>query len=236
MKFDPQEGYVDTGFRRAYMPLVSVYDHASKEMRQVRLDDAYEAGVPIEELNVTPITRELLEAVQSSLDSSAWDTDCQRVMKNHLRSIIRSHLIAATEAPDPFVYIASFAYQAARLAPEKPESAERFYKYLARVVTVYLKSHGYYMPDKIYPLLFKAIETTSATKIDKVVKGLHIQIPIGSLDKYINSYVQLNDGKMDITSNKRIAIDHAIPLAEQLSVTNKNSDKKKEDRDKDSDS
>lgn len=219
MKFDPQEGYVDTGFRKAYTPLVSVYDPASKEMCQVRLDEAYEAGVPIEELNVTPITMELLETVQSALDPSDWDNDCQGVMKSQLRFITRPHLIAATKAPDPFVYIASFAYQAAQQAPENPESAELFHKYLARVVTVYLKSHGYYMPDTIYPLFIEAIANTSATRIDKVIKGLHIQIGISSLKKYLNTHVQLNDGQMDITSNKRIAANHVSSIAEQLNVT-----------------
>lgn len=233
MKFDPQEGYVDTGFRKAYTPLVSVYDPASKEMCQVRLDEAYEAGAPIEELNVTPITMELLETVQSALDPSDWDDDCQGVIKSQLRFITRSHLIAATKAPDPFVYIASFAYQAARQAPKNPESSEHFYKYLARVVTVYLKSHGYYMPDTIYPLFIEAIANTSATQIDKVVKGLHIQIGISSLKKYLNSYVQLNDGQIDITSNKRIASEHAIPIAEQLSVTDEDRAPKDQDKEKD---
>ena len=187
MIFDPQEGYVDTGFRRTYMPCVSVYDHASKEMIQVRLNEAYRAGVAIAELNVTPITKELLDAVKHSLN--------------------------------PFVYIASFTYQAAQLAPQETESAERFYQYLARVVTVYLKSHGYYMPDTIYPLFIEAIATTSATRIDKVIKGLHTQIGISSLKKYLNSYVQLNEGQINITSNKRIAPNDASTIAEQLNVT-----------------
>ncbi|WPZ01154.1 hypothetical protein [Idiomarina sp. OXR-189] len=219
MRFDPQEGYVDTGFRRTHMPLVSVYDHASKEMIQVRLNEAYRAGVAIAELNVTPITKELLDAVKHSLNPSNWDGDCERITNNQLESVTWWHLIAATHAPDPFVYIASFTYQAAQLTPKEPESAERFYQYLARVVTVYLKSHGYYMPDTIYPLFIEAIANTSATRIDKVIKGLHTQIGIGSLKKYLNSYVQLNEGQINITSNKRIAPNDASTIAEQLNVT-----------------
>lgn len=201
------------------MPLVSVYDHASKEMIQVRLNEAYRAGVAIAELNVTPITKELLDAVKHSLNPSNWDGDCERITNNQLESVTWWHLIAATHAPDPFVYIASFTYQAAQLTPKEPESAERFYQYLARVVTVYLKSHGYYMPDTIYPLFIEAIANTSATRIDKVIKGLHTQIGIGSLKKYLNSYVQLNEGQINITSNKRIAPNDASTIAEQLNVT-----------------
>lgn len=219
MIFDPQEGYVDIGFRRRYMPCVSVYDHASKEMIELRLNEAYRAGVAIAELNVTPITKELLNAVKNSLNPSDWDSDCDRIVNNQLESVTWWHLIAATHAPDPFVYIASFTYQAAQLAPKEPESAERFYQYLARVVTVYLKSHGYYMPDTIYPLFIEAIANTSATRIDKVIKGLHTQIGIGSLKKYLNSYVQLNEGQINITSNKRIAANDASTIAEQLNVT-----------------
>jgi len=217
--FDPQEGYVDTGFRRTYMPCVSVYDHASKEMIQVRLNEAYRAGVAIAELNVTPITKELLDAVKHSVNPSDWDGDCERITNNQFESVTRWHLIAATHAPDPFVYIASFTYQAAQLAPKEAESAERFYQYLARVVTVYLKSHGYYMPDTIYPLFIEAIANTSATRIDKIIKGLHTQIGIRSLKKYLNSYVQLNEGQLNITSNKRIAANDASTIAEQLNVT-----------------
>lgn len=219
MIFDPQEGYVDIGFRRRYMPCVSVYDHASKEMIELRLNEAYRAGVAIAELNVTPITKELLNAVKNSLNPSDWDSDCDRIVNNQLESVTWWHLIAATHAPDPFVYIASFTYQAAQLAPEEPESAERFYQYLARVVTVYLKSHGYYMPDTIYPLFIEAIANTSATRIDKVIKGLHIQIGISSLKKYLNSYVQLHEGQINITSNKHIAPNDASTIAEQLNVT-----------------
>lgn len=233
MIFDPQEGYVDTGFRRTNMPLVSVYDHASKEMLQVRLNEAYKAGVAIAELNVTPITKELLGAVKSSLNALDWDSDCDHVLSHRLERVTWQHLIAAMDAPDPFVYIASFAYQAAQLAPKEPESTERFYQYLARVVTVYLKSHGYYMPDTIYPILYEAIGKTSATRIDKVVKGLHIQIGIRSFNKYINNYVQLHDGQEDIISNRRIAIDQALPLAEQLSVTDVNEAPKDQDKEKD---
>ena len=225
MIFDPKEGYVDTGFRRTYMPCVSVYDHASKEMIELRLNEAYRAGVAIAELNVTPVTKELLDTVKSSLKASDWDNDCDRIVNNQLEMVTWQHLIAAMEAPDPFVYIASFTHQAAQLAPEEPESAERFYKYLARVATVYLKSHGYYMPDTIYPLLIEVIANTSATRIDKVIKGLHIQIGIGSLKKYLNSYVQLNEGQINITSNKRIAANDVSTIAEQLSATNKNLDK-----------
>jgi hypothetical protein len=201
------------------MPCVSVYDHASKEMIELRLNEAYRAGVAIAELNVTPITKELLNAVKNSLNPSDWDSDCDRIVNNQLESVTWWHLIAATHAPDPFVYIASFTYQAAQLAPKEPESAERFYQYLARVVTVYLKSHGYYMPDTIYPLFIEAIANTSATRIDKVIKGLHTQIGIGSLKKYLNSYVQLNEGQINITSNKRIAANDASTIAEQLNVT-----------------
>lgn len=222
MIFDPKEGYVENIQRRKSMPPVSVYDHASEKMRQVPLNEAYRAGVAIAELNVTPITKELLDTVKSSLKASDWDNDCNRIVNNQLERVTWQHLIAAMEAPDPFVYIASFTHQAAQLAPEEPESTERFYQYLARVATVYLKSHGYYMPDTIYPILYEAIGKTSATRIDKVVKGLHIQIAIGSFDKYLNNYVQLQDGQEDIISNRRIAIDQALPLAEQLSVTDKN--------------
>ncbi|KXS34077.1 MAG: hypothetical protein AWU56_2323 [Idiomarina sp. T82-3] len=219
MIFDPQEGYVDTGFRRTYMPCVSVYDHASKKMIELRLNEAYQAGVAIAELNVTPITKELLDAVKSSLNASDWDSDCDLTVTHRLRHVTLQHLIAAMDAPDPFVYIASFTYQAAQLAPKEPESAERFYQYLARVVTVYLKSHGYYMPDTIYPLFIEAIANTSATRIDKIIKGLHTQIGIRSLKKYLNSYVQLNEGQLNITSNKRIAANDASTIAEQLNVT-----------------
>tara|TARA_R100001509_G_scaffold32112_1_gene17025 strand:+ start:4415 stop:5077 length:663 start_codon:yes stop_codon:yes gene_type:complete len=220
LKFDPQEGYIEPR-RNASMPSVSVYDDASQSMVSVRLKDAYDNGYMIAELNVTPVTQAFLMAVKETVPESEWDKECDFKLTTQMSSVIFNHFSAAQKAPDPFIFIASFAYQANKFAPKQTESADRFAKYLARVVTVYLKSHGYYMPDTIYSLLVTAIATTSAARIDKVIKGIHIQIPIGSFGKYLNQYEQLHESHPVIDATHRITTDFASRVAQQLSISDK---------------
>ncbi|WP_126820353.1 hypothetical protein [Idiomarina aquatica] len=215
MKFDPQEGYI-AGLRHESMPYIDVFDTASNSMTSMRLNEAYDAGVQVAELNVTPVTKEFLMAIKDSVNSAKWDADCERVVMTQLGSVSYSHLIAAVQAPDPFVFIASYAYQANKYAPKASESAKYFREYLARVVTVYLQSNGYYMPNTIYPLLIQAIASASATRIDKIIKGMHIQIGIKTLEKYLNEKEQLSDGVPAVTVRKRIRATDAKRYAEAL--------------------